>query len=85
MRCGPRHSVRAEIAKDRTMMQMPEGMHFYSVRTTGVYCRPSCSARPKLENVQFHATAADARRAGFRPCKRCKPDREETRMRGTAT
>jgi len=45
------------------------------VRTTGVYCRPSCAARtPHLENVSFHATAADARRAGFRPCLRCKPD-----------
>src|SRR6266850_6114542 len=47
----------------------------YSVKTTGVYCRPSCAARlPKPENVQFHATCEDAERAGFRPCKRCKPD-----------
>jgi AraC family transcriptional regulator of adaptative response/methylated-DNA-[protein]-cysteine methyltransferase len=52
-----------------------DGSFFYSVRTTGVYCRPSCAARPaKPENVQFHATAADAERAGFRACKRCKPD-----------
>ncbi|EJN08203.1 bifunctional DNA-binding transcriptional regulator/O6-methylguanine-DNA methyltransferase Ada [Herbaspirillum sp. YR522] len=50
--------------------------HFwYSVRTTGVYCRPSCAARPALrENVAFHATRAHAEAAGFRPCKRCKPD-----------
>jgi AraC family transcriptional regulator of adaptative response/methylated-DNA-[protein]-cysteine methyltransferase len=48
---------------------------FYSVRTTGVYCRPSCAARlAKPENVAFHLTCADAERAGFRPCKRCKPD-----------
>jgi AraC family transcriptional regulator of adaptative response/methylated-DNA-[protein]-cysteine methyltransferase len=48
---------------------------FYSVKTTGVYCRPSCAARlARPENVAFHATAADAERAGFRPCKRCKPD-----------
>ncbi|HZX70006.1 MAG TPA: bifunctional DNA-binding transcriptional regulator/O6-methylguanine-DNA methyltransferase Ada [Rhodanobacter sp.] len=52
-----------------------DGTFFYSVKTTGVYCRPSCGARPALpENVVFHATAADAERAGFRPCKRCKPD-----------
>jgi AraC family transcriptional regulator of adaptative response/methylated-DNA-[protein]-cysteine methyltransferase len=47
----------------------------YSVKTTGVYCRPSCAARlPKPENVQFHATCEDAEKAGFRPCKRCKPN-----------
>ncbi|GAB2546291.1 bifunctional DNA-binding transcriptional regulator/O6-methylguanine-DNA methyltransferase Ada [Rhodanobacter koreensis] len=52
-----------------------DGTFFYSVRTTGVYCRPSCAARPaRPENVAFHATAAEAERAGFRPCKRCKPD-----------
>ncbi|VTU26221.1 Regulatory protein of adaptative response [Variovorax sp. PBL-E5] len=52
-----------------------DGRFFYSVRTTGVYCRPSCAARPaRPENVAFHATAAEAERAGFRPCKRCKPD-----------
>ena len=52
-----------------------DGRFFYSVRTTGVYCRPSCGARPaRPENVDFHASAADAERAGFRPCKRCKPD-----------
>lgn len=48
---------------------------FYSVATTGVYCRPSCGARPaRPENVDFHATTADAERHGFRACKRCKPD-----------
>lgn len=48
---------------------------FYSVRTTGVYCRPSCaSRRARAENVRFHETRVDAERAGFRPCKRCKPD-----------
>ena len=52
-----------------------DGSFFYSVKTTGVYCRPSCAARPaRPENVAFHASAADAERAGFRPCKRCKPD-----------
>jgi len=52
-----------------------DGKFFYSVRTTGVYCRPSCAARlARPENVRFHATCADAEQAGFRPCKRCKPD-----------
>jgi AraC family transcriptional regulator of adaptative response/methylated-DNA-[protein]-cysteine methyltransferase len=52
-----------------------DGSFYYSVRTTGVYCRPSCAARAaRPENVAFHATAAAAERAGFRPCKRCKPD-----------
>jgi AraC family transcriptional regulator of adaptative response/methylated-DNA-[protein]-cysteine methyltransferase len=47
----------------------------YSVRTTGVYCRPSCAARSaRPENVRFYSTGADAAGAGFRPCKRCKPD-----------
>jgi len=52
-----------------------DGEFFYSVKTTGIYCRPSCPARTaRPENVEFHLTAADAERAGFRPCKRCKPD-----------
>ena len=52
-----------------------DGTFFYGVRTTGVYCRPSCGARAaRPENVEFHATSADAERAGFRPCKRCRPD-----------
>lgn len=52
-----------------------DGKFFYSVETTGVYCRPSCAARvARPENVAFHLTTADAERAGFRPCKRCKPE-----------
>src|SRR4030081_1936420 len=52
-----------------------DGSFVYAVRTTGVYCRPSCAARlPRRENVTFHATTADAERAGFRPCKRCRPN-----------
>ena len=52
-----------------------DGTFFYSVRTTGVYCRPSCGARlPRPENVRFHATREEAEQAGFRPCKRCRPD-----------
>ncbi|HEY6175360.1 MAG TPA: bifunctional DNA-binding transcriptional regulator/O6-methylguanine-DNA methyltransferase Ada [Kofleriaceae bacterium] len=52
-----------------------DGTFVYSVKTTGVYCRPSCAARPaRPENVAFHDTPAAAERAGFRACKRCKPD-----------
>lgn len=61
----------AVVARDAAA----DGKFFYSVKTTGVYCRPSCAARPaRPENVRFHATCADAEQAGFRPCKRCKPD-----------
>src|SRR5262245_12393606 len=52
-----------------------DGKFFYSVKTTGVYCKPSCGARAaRPENVAFYATAEEAEHAGFRPCKRCKPD-----------
>jgi AraC family transcriptional regulator of adaptative response/methylated-DNA-[protein]-cysteine methyltransferase len=52
-----------------------DGKFVYSVNTTGVYCRPSCAARlARRENIRFHLTFADAERAGFRPCKRCRPN-----------
>lgn len=61
----------AVVAKDTEA----DGTFYYSVKTTGVYCRPSCGARlPRPENIRFHPTRADAEKAGFRPCKRCKPD-----------
>jgi AraC family transcriptional regulator of adaptative response/methylated-DNA-[protein]-cysteine methyltransferase len=51
------------------------GAFVYAVRTTGVYCRPSCAARlPRRENVSFHASGPAAGEAGFRPCKRCRPE-----------
>jgi AraC family transcriptional regulator of adaptative response/methylated-DNA-[protein]-cysteine methyltransferase len=51
-----------------------DGRFFYAVRTTGVYCRPSCGARtPRPENVIFYPDEVQAEKAGFRPCKRCKP------------
>jgi AraC family transcriptional regulator of adaptative response/methylated-DNA-[protein]-cysteine methyltransferase len=62
-----------------------DGSFFYSVSTTGVYCRPSCGARPaRPEHVAFHATAGAAERAGFRPCKRCKPDQPSLAQRQAA-
>lgn len=52
-----------------------DGRFVYAVRTTGVYCRPSCPSRAaRPENVTFHATCAEAEAAGFRPCRRCRPD-----------
>ncbi|MGH9443742.1 MAG: AlkA N-terminal domain-containing protein [Thermoanaerobaculia bacterium] len=52
-----------------------DGRFFTGVLTTGVYCRPICPARtPKLENVQFFACAAGAEEAGFRACRRCRPE-----------
>jgi AraC family transcriptional regulator of adaptative response/methylated-DNA-[protein]-cysteine methyltransferase len=55
-----------------------DGVFCYAVRTTGVYCRPSCAARrPLRANVSFHASAVAAQAAGFRPCKRCRPDAPE--------
>lgn len=59
------------VARDRKA----DGQFYYAVRTTGVYCRPSCAARtPRPEHVDFFPSAPEAEHAGFRPCKRCKPD-----------
>ena len=57
--------------RDRTA----DGTFYYSVRTTGVYCRPSCASRQALRrNVRFHASCQEAEQAGFRACKRCRPN-----------
>jgi AraC family transcriptional regulator, regulatory protein of adaptative response / methylated-DNA-[protein]-cysteine methyltransferase len=59
------------IARDRTA----DGVFWYSVATTGIYCRPSCPSRTaNPKNVSLHDTLEAARDAGFRPCKRCNPD-----------
>ena len=51
-----------------------EGVFYVGVKTTGVFCRPTCSARkPKFENCEFHRTAQEALLASFRPCLRCSP------------
>ena len=60
----------AVLARDATA----DGGFVFAVRSTGIYCRPSCPARrPKPENVAFFDTAAAAEAAGFRPCLRCYP------------
>jgi AraC family transcriptional regulator, regulatory protein of adaptative response / methylated-DNA-[protein]-cysteine methyltransferase len=62
-----------------------DGAFSYAVASTGVYCRPSCPARlARPENVTFHATPEAAERAGFRACKRCKPDELPLRERQAA-
>lgn len=61
----------------RSRDRRADGRFFYAVATTGVYCHPSCAARPaRPENVSFHDTRCSAEAAGFRPCKRCKPDQQ---------
>jgi len=62
---------RIALAKDRRF----DGVFITGVHSTGIYCRPSCPARPpKRENVTFYASPADAEAAGLRPCLRCRPD-----------
>lgn len=64
------HRWQAVVARDSAA----DGVFYYSVVTTGVYCRPSCAARlARRENVAFHSSCTDAETAGFRPCKRCRP------------
>src|SRR5262245_54943841 len=56
-----------------------DGVFWYSVLTTGVYCRPSCPSRTaNPKNVRLHATLAEAKATGFRPCKRCNPNGQST-------
>lgn len=62
---------RAVRSRDRRF----DGIFYTAVASTGIYCRPSCPARtPALVNVSFHRTAAAAQAAGYRACKRCRPD-----------
>lgn len=64
---------RIALAKDRRF----DGQFLTGVHSTGIYCRPSCPARPpKRENVRFYASMAEAEAAGLRACKRCAPDRQ---------
>jgi AraC family transcriptional regulator, regulatory protein of adaptative response / methylated-DNA-[protein]-cysteine methyltransferase len=70
-RLDPDTAWAAFMRRDRTW----DGRVIGAVKTTGIYCKPSCPARrPKREHVTFYGTAEEAREAGFRPCLRCKPD-----------
>ena len=65
-------------AQLRARDKSADGTFFAAIRTTGVFCRPSCASRPaRPENVTFYATAAEAQQAGYRPCKRCRPTEPE--------
>jgi AraC family transcriptional regulator, regulatory protein of adaptative response / DNA-3-methyladenine glycosylase II len=71
MHLDPESCYRAVKSRDRRF----DGVFYTAVRTTGIYCRPSCPARtPSFHNVSFHPTAAAAQGAGYRACKRCLPD-----------
>ncbi len=51
-----------------------DGVFYAAIRTTGVFCRPTCSARkPRSENVEYYGSTREALQAGYRPCKRCQP------------
>jgi AraC family transcriptional regulator of adaptative response / DNA-3-methyladenine glycosylase II len=71
VRLDPESCYRAVKSLDRRF----DGVFYTAVRTTGIYCRPSCPARtPAFHNVTFHPSAASAQAAGYRACKRCLPD-----------
>jgi AraC family transcriptional regulator of adaptative response/methylated-DNA-[protein]-cysteine methyltransferase len=72
---APFADEQARLAAVRRRDPSADGHFYYSVSTTGVYCNPSCAARPALRrNMAFHDTRAVAERAGFRACKRCHPE-----------
>ncbi|GAA0652500.1 Ada metal-binding domain-containing protein [Brevundimonas lenta] len=62
-----------------------DGRFWYSVVTTGVFCRPTCpSRRARPEHIRFHDTLDEARRTGFRPCRRCHPEQPSAVVRDQA-
>ena len=73
-KAGPSEAIDSDVAWKQLLARDPAADFFYAVKTTGVFCRPSCtSRRPRKANVRFFRTAAEARAAGFRACKKCKP------------
>jgi AraC family transcriptional regulator of adaptative response / DNA-3-methyladenine glycosylase II len=72
----PSHAAlhKAFLARDKRY----DGRFYVGVRTTGIYCRPTCPARALLKNVQFYRSPAEAEEAGFRACLRCRPDLSPT-------
>jgi AraC family transcriptional regulator, regulatory protein of adaptative response / methylated-DNA-[protein]-cysteine methyltransferase len=70
-----RENIDSETAWGQIVARDPEAKFFYAVTTTGVFCRPNCaSRRPLRANIRFFHTADEARRAGFRACRKCKPE-----------
>ncbi len=73
-------AIDPETAWKQVLSRDDQAAFFYAVTTTGVYCRPSCtSRRPLRGNVRFFRSAAEAQAAGFRACRRCKPDTARSR------
>jgi AraC family transcriptional regulator of adaptative response/methylated-DNA-[protein]-cysteine methyltransferase len=71
----PEAAINPEAAWRQILSRDPAATFFYAVTTTGVFCRPGCaSRRPLRANVRFFDSAEAARAAGFRPCKRCRPE-----------
>lgn len=72
--CGPMKQdetyYKALLARDPRF----DGKFFVGVKTTGIYCRPICPAKPLRKNVEFFSNATSAEKAGYRPCKRCRPE-----------
>lgn len=64
------HLYKIVCARDKRY----DGRFYIGVHTTGIYCRPICPARPKIENIDFFRSPAEAENRGFRPCLRCRPD-----------
>lgn len=65
----PTEMLKAFDARDASY----DGLFVFAVRTTGIFCRPSCASRPKLEHVEFFGSIREAATNGYRPCKRCRP------------
>lgn len=86
-----REPRKAGSLRDRRLAQLhvrdpaAEGQFWYSVVTTGVYCRPTCpSRRARPEHIRLHDSLEEARRTGFRPCRRCRPGEPSTSSRQKA-
>jgi len=66
--------TQTRLAAVRARDKRGDGQFWHGVKTTGVFCKPSCAARPaRAENISFHESREAATLAGFRACKRCKP------------
>ena len=63
--------IRIMLKKDRAF----NGQFYVAVKTTGIVCLPSCPAKPLPKNVEFYDNLDDALKDGYRPCKRCKPEK----------
>jgi AraC family transcriptional regulator of adaptative response/methylated-DNA-[protein]-cysteine methyltransferase len=73
------HTIDADTAWSQLLARDPDAEFFYAVATTGVVCRPQCaSRRPLRANVRFFSTVQEAQAAGFRPCRRCRPEQERS-------